>query len=582
MNRLSPPLCGGDFFYPPPRYFCNVTNAEIAEQLALLGKLLDIHGVEAEQARILGAAAFTVDKLDRPLQDEPRDRIGKIRGLWGKTAERIHEILDQGQLTELIEYSKNTPAGVLEMTRIKGLGPKKIHIVWKEIGIESLGELHYACQENRLTLYKGFGAKTQQNIREAIEYHLQHQGHFLWADVDQLLPQIAGYLKKCFGAEQVAVTGSFRRQDPTIEELTFVVQADRTRVHAAFQTAQPPTTLDEDSSGILYQLTNGLRLRILDGTAPMAHRLFVSTADPDFLSAFPLDAAALTDFASEEAIFQAAQLPYLPPALRSDPIWIERSKNQAVPELIQTTDIRGIIHSHSTWSDGANTIPEMAVAAQEGGFEYLVLSDHSRAAFYAKGLSIEQVQQQQLEIDSINQRLKAASVNAPFHVFKSIESDILSDGQLDYPDEILKTFDLVIASIHSQLTMSEEKAMSRLIKAIENPYTTILGHPTGRLLLSRKGYPINHHKIIDACIANNVVIELNAHPRRLDIDWKWIPYILDKGGWISIDPDAHELAGYHDIQYGVLVAQKGGLTADRNLSSLSLPEFQKFLKTHKS
>ncbi len=220
----------------------------------------------------------------------------------------------------------------------------------------------------------------------------------------------------------------------------------------------------------------------------------------------------------------------------------------------------------------------MAVEAKRLNFEYLVISDHSRAAFYAKGLSIEQIEKQHLEIDLINRKMSADPNNGTFHVFKSIESDILSDGQLDYPDDILKSFDLVIASVHSQLSMTEEKAMARLIKAIENPYTRILGHPTGRLLLSRKGYPIDHKKIIDACIANKVVIELNAHPRRLDIDWQWIPYILDKGGWISINPDAHELAGFNDIRYGVLVAQKGGLTADRNLSSLNLTDFKSFLQ----
>lgn len=553
-----------------------MTNADIAEQLELLGKLYDIHGQEPEQAKILGAAAFTVDKLDRPLSAEPRERIGKIRGLWGKTAERIVELLETGKLEELSGWIDRTPQGVLEMLQIKGLGPKKIQIVWKEMGIESLGELLYACQENRLTLYKGFGEKTQKNIEEAIEYHLKHQGHFLWADVESLFPQIDGYLKKCFGADKVFVTGSYRRQDPTIEELSFEVQADRSQVKAAFQTAQPPEVLNETPEYILYQLANGLRLHLSDGQAPLPKRLFTSTATSAFLESLG-EKVQLPEYENEESLFESYGLPYLPPALRSDPIWIERTRSQGVPTLIQPGDIKGIIHSHSTWSDGSNTIEEMATEAIRLGFEYLVISDHSRSAFYAKGLSIEQVEKQQKEIESLHQKIKG-SPDQPFRIFKSIEADILSDGQLDYPNEILKTFDLVIASVHSQLTMTEEKAMSRLIKAIENPYTTILGHPTGRLLLSRKGYPIDHKKIIDACIANQVVIELNAHPRRLDIDWKWIPYVLDKGGWISINPDAHELAGYNDIKYGVLVAQKGGLTADRNLSSLPLDEFNRFLE----
>ena len=554
-----------------------MTNAEIAEQLELLGKLLDIHGQEPEQAKILGAAAFTVDKLDIPLAAEPKERIGKIRGLWGKTAERIHELVETGALSELVELVKNTPTGVLEMLQIKGLGPKKIQIVWKEMEIETLGELLYACQENRLTLYKGFGAKTQQNIQEAIEYHLQHQGHFLWADVEALFPQIEGYLKKCFGEHAVAVTGSYRRQDPTIQTLSFVIQSERTKVKAAFQTAQPPAILDETADRILFQLANGLQLELLDGTASLPRRLFMSTATPEFLSGLPKE-ITIPEAADEPGIFESLRLPYLLPCLRSDATWIERSATIEIPELIKPEDINGIIHNHSKWSDGSNTIAEMAAEAKRLGFEYLVISDHSRSAFYAKGLSIEQIEKQQLEIDRLNEELKQDTGKGPFHVFKSIEADILSEGQLDYPDEILKTFDLVIASVHSQLNMTKEKAMARLIKAIENPFTTILGHPTGRLLLSRKGYPIDHKKIIDACIANKVVIELNAHPRRLDVDWKWIPYILDKGGWISIDPDAHELAGFNDIRYGVSVAQKGGMTANRNLSSLKLTDFRAFLQ----
>ena len=554
-----------------------MTNAEIAEQLSLLAKLMDIHGQEPEQTKILGAAAFTVDKLEQALSQEPRERIGKIRGLWGRTSERIQEILEKGRSGELEDYLTKTPNGVMDMLQIKGLGPKKIHLIWKEMGIESLGELLYACQENRLTLYKGFGEKTQQNIRESIEYFLQHQGNFLWAEVETLYPQIEGYLKKIFGTDRVMVTGSYRRQDPVIEELAFVIQADRTALKKAFQTAQPPTILEEDQESILYQLTNGLRLRLFDVEHHVCERLFQTTAEKAFLDEMEKRGAIRGAFSSEEALFQSLHLPYIPAPLRSDPCWIEIATSGSLPTLIVPEDIRGIIHSHSKWSDGSNSIEEMAYEAIRCGFEYLVISDHSRAAFYANGLSIERIEQQHGEIDQLNKKLIATLPDTTFRLFKSIEADILSDGQLDYPSDVLSQFDLVIASVHSQLSMGEEKAMARLIKAIENPYTTILGHPTGRLLLSRKGYPINHKKIIDACIANQVVIELNAHPRRLDIDWTWIPYVLEKGGWISINPDAHELAGFQDIRYGVMVAQKGGLTAERNLSSLRLTEFEQYL-----
>ena len=213
----------------------------------------------------------------------------------------------------------------------------------------------------------------------------------------------------------------------------------------------------------------------------------------------------------------------------------------------------------------------MANVCIKRGLEYLVISDHSQTAFYANGLKEDRIKEQHKYIDELNTKL------SPFKIFKSIESDILNDGSLDYSEAVLKTFDLVIASVHSNLKMNEEKAMKRLIKAIENPYTTILGHMTGRLLLSRNGYPVDHKKIIEVCAANHVVIELNAHPRRLDIDWKWIDYAIEKGVLLSINPDAHALDGFDDIKYGVLAAQKGGMTKQNNLSSFSLKEFDNWL-----
>ena len=237
----------------------------------------------------------------------------------------------------------------------------------------------------------------------------------------------------------------------------------------------------------------------------------------------------------------------------------------------------GTLHNHSTWSDGINTVEEMALYCRdELKLQYLGMCDHSKSAFYAKGLSIERVLQQQEEIDHLNKNLGG------FRIFKGIESDILYDGSLDYPDEILKRFDFIVASVHSILKMDEAKATSRLIKAIENPYTTILGHPTGRLLLSRSGYPINYKKVIDACAANQVVIEINANPLRLDLDWRWHQYALDKGVWLSVNPDAHRKEGFLDMHYGILAARKGGLYKEKCLNALSRMEIETFFKTLKS
>jgi DNA polymerase (family 10) len=300
---------------------------------------------------------------------------------------------------------------------------------------------------------------------------------------------------------------------------------------------------------------------------------FMLACSPEFWTAWQAlpNFDASPSFESEKAIFDQVQIPFIPPAQREAPSIIQDAFSKGISQPIQYNDIKGIIHSHSTWSDGLHTIEQMALAAKEKGFEYLVISDHSKSAFYANGLQEDRIRAQHKEIELLNKKL------APFVIFKSIESDILNDGSLDYPDEILALFDLVIASVHSNLKITEEKAMMRLMNAIENPYTSILGHATGRLLLSRKGYPIDHEAIIEACAANNVVIELNAHPRRLDIDWRYIRQAVDQDVLISINPDAHAIDGFEDCSYGVLVAQKAGLTAAQNLSSFSLSEMMEFI-----
>ena len=354
-----------------------------------------------------------------------------------------------------------------------------------------------------------------------------------------------------------------------------MVDATNNVVKEKMQSANPPELIDENETSIAYKLRNGLKIRFYTGKGAFAKRLFDTSGSSAFIESFnnifSNDVFVDDSNTEESVIFTNAGIQYIEPFLREATSVIEKAKTFSIPKLIQPEDIKGIIHSHSTWSDGSNTIEEMAAAAIAKGFEYLVLSDHSKSAFYANGLDEERIKQQHRQIDEINAKL------APFKIFKSIESDILYDGNLDYSNSILETFDLVIASVHSILNMTEEKAMQRLITAIENPYTTILGHPTGRLLLSRKGYPINHTLIIDACAANNVVIELNANPNRLDIDWRFIEYALKKNVLISINPDAHTIEGYNDIRYGVLAAQKGMLTKENNLSSFSLAELEVFL-----
>lgn len=549
-------------------------NSQISEHFSLLSKLMDIHGENSFKSRTYSIAAYNVDQLDQPLADMPRESIALLKGMQGSVGQKVVELLDTGHLSALDEIMALTPVGVVEMLQIKGLGPKKIHSIWKEMEIESLGELLYACHENRLTRFKGFGAKTQQNIQEGIEYYMQNQGHFLFAEMEELFPQVNGYLQKLFGEQQVAVTGRYRRHETTLDELVFEIQADISDVKPKFQTAQPPELLEETEQSLLYKLKNGLKLRLLTGKDPLPLRIFKSTGSPEFVNAFlknyPVNAAGSGN--DDRSVFAEAGLTWLPPFVREQADALQMAAEGNLPALIETSDIRGIIHSHSTWSDGVHSLEQMAIACRDKGWEYLVISDHSKSATYARGLTEERIKEQHREIEALNERM------APFRIFKSIECDILNDGSMDYPDDVLASFDLVIASVHSNLKMSEEKAMMRLTKAVNNPYVRILGHPTGRLLLSRRGYPVNHEQLIDACANTGVVLEINAHPRRLDLDWQWIQVARSKNVLLSIDPDAHSIEGFDDIRYGVLAAQKGWLSKEGNLSSFNREAFEKFIK----
>ena len=544
-------------------------NYFIADQFALLSKLMDIHGENSFKSKSYSSAAFTIEKLPVQLQEIEREKIFGLKGIGESTGKKIIEILDKGYLSALEEYIGKTPPGVLEMMQIKGLGPKKISTIWKEMEIESMGELLYACNENRLARFKGFGAKTQENVKDSINFFLKHKGSHLYAEVEEYALKLQGVFEAEFGKQNISITGAFRRQMEIISELEWVINFPVEKLKS-FLLASGFMEEEEGASFSAFRGEENILLKFYSVTPElMARKLFETSCSTEFLEEWNRIAKTTDDrFGSEEEIFQKASLPFLPPFQRDFPAILSLKDKSVYASPLEVTDIRGIIHSHSTWSDGSDSIEKMAEACIRKGYEYLVISDHSKSAFYANGLQEERIILQHEEIDALNQKL------APFRIFKSIESDILNDGSLDYSPEVLSSFDLVITSIHSNLKMSEEKAMSRLIKAIENPYTTILGHMTGRLLLSRPGYPVNHSKIIDACRANNVIIELNANPRRLDMDWRFIREAIDKGLMISIDPDAHDIAELDFCRYGVYVAQKAGLKKEQNLSSLPLKEME--------
>jgi DNA polymerase (family X) len=543
-------------------------NYFIADQLSLLSKLMDIHGENAFKSKSYSSAAFTLEKLPQQVAELPKEKIYSLRGIGESVGNKIVEILEAGELKQLKEYISNTPAGVLEMMNIKGLGPKKIHTLWKEMHIDSIEELKKACEQDLISGKKGFGQKTQQNILRSIEFQEESSGKYLYAKVEAFAEALTAKLKDKFPGQFLEITGEFRRQLEIIESLDWVTTISDNDLKNFLINEHIELVSDRDNMLVL-NADNTLLLRFfISEEKEFYKKLFETSASEDFLNAWKPVNVTLT---GEEQIFTNAGLNYIPPFLREFPGIIEKAKHQKFDNFVQPSDIKGLIHSHSNWSDGAYTIEEMAKKLIDLGFEYLVISDHSKAAYYANGLSEQKIKEQHKYIDELNKNL------APFKIFKSIECDILTDGSLDYTNEVLSTFDLVITSVHSNLDMDEEKAMKRLLGAITNPYTTIMGHMTGRLLLRRKGYPVDHKLIIDACAEHHVAIEINANPNRLDMDWRWIDYALEKGLMLSVNPDAHTTEEFHNIKYGVFMGQKGGLTSDKNLSSFSLAEFETYL-----
>ena len=556
-------------------------NKAIARTLRLLSQLMELHNENPFKIKSVANAAFKVDKLPFAIKEKSLEEIGQIDGLGKSISGKVWELLQTGTMNDLQAILSNTPDGIVEMLGIKGIGPKKIGVIWKDLQIENIGELYYACNENRLIEAKGFGLKTQDEIRKIIEFKMAAEGKFLYAQaeplVNKLFEDLSIWLNKFDKEALLGVAGEYRRCLEIIDEIELVLGSNELEVLSLNLPDFEPLQFEMVTEQ-LYRATTPFGLKVSLNLVPKQDfylSYFELTGNFEHVRQV-LALAGTGNFESEEAIYEKAGLAFVAPELREDLGEIELAKSGSLPTLIGYEDLKGSLHNHSTWSDGVNSLEEMALYCKDHlQLEYLGICDHSRSAFYAKGLNEQQVYAQHKEIDLLNARL------APFRIFKGIESDILYDGSLDYSEEVLKTFDFVVASVHSILRMDEAKATSRLITAIENPYTTILGHPTGRLLLSRKGYPIDYKKVIDACAANKVVIEINANPLRLDLDWRWHRYALEKGVLLSINPDAHRTEGFHDMKYGVLVGRKGGLQAQECLNTFTLEDITQYFNNKK-
>ena len=570
--------------------------SNILEEIALL---LELNGESQFKSRAYRNAARSLKNLDQPLEDLVREnRVDTIKGIGKGLAEKISEGVLSGEISYLKELRDAVPAGLLEMVNLPGLGPRKVIAIHEKLDISTIGELEYACRENRLMTLDGFGKKTQDSILKAIEFRRSfsdlHLRHHAQVAAESFVAAVSGI--PC--VEKVKLCGSLRRGCETIKTIDIVAvvrennREEAVRQIQSLENVQTVTTGNDRQCSIALDGGFTIELCMVENTE-FTGAIVHSTGSPEHISALRTRAEArgmvlneygllrqndgnTEDLQDEPSFYEALELPFIEPELREGLGEIEAAEADELPDLLDVSDIKGMLHIHTTASDGVNTVRELADAAVALGAEYLGICDHSRSATYAGGLSVDDLHKQWDEIDEVNAELTG------FRVLKGIESDILSDGRLDYDDTVLEGFDFVIASIHSGLKMSAEQATERVLAAIRHPAVSILGHPTGRLLLAREGYPVDLERVIEEAATRNVAIELNASPHRLDLDWRWCRRAREAGVRIAINPDAHSIAGLNDVHIGVKVGRKGWLEPADVINTLPVSEFLQAVHSAKS
>lgn len=567
----------------------------LIQMLGEFGTLLELDGANAFKS---GAYHRAV----RSLTDYQGDlgvllesgRATEIDGVGKGIAEKIDEFLKTGHIEELDALRVKYPRGLVELTELPGLGAKKVRALFDALQIDSLATLEAACVDGRLASQKGFGKKTVENLLVAIAQRRQYAGRFLLDEARHLSDAIVGALRDHEATIRAEATGSVRRWKETVKDLDFVVSTEdpgalmeyfATMPGASRVLAQGPT-----KTSILLQ--NGMQadLRCVNPVQfPWTLHHFTGSKEHNTAmrsiakerglrlneyGLFPEGSDVSLPAESEADVFGALCMMWIPPELREDSGEIAAATARRLPPLLRMDQIRGMAHMHTQASDGQPTLEDYVEWGLARKIQWLGIADHSQTAAYAGGLTPERVLRQHEQIDALN----ADCTPKGFRLLKGIESDILGDGSLDYEPALLQRFDFIVASVHSGFNLSEAEMTARIIRAIENPYTTILGHATGRLLLRREGYPVDQHALIRACVQNGVAIEINANPYRLDIDWRVVRYAVEQGCWLSIGPDAHTIGGLDHLVFGVAMARKGWSTQERVLNCLSADDFLAFAR----
>jgi len=568
---------------------------EVASILEEIGTLLELKGENPFKTRAYFNAARTISGLTENLDELVESgEIQSVKGIGKALAEKITTLVMTGNLPYYEELKVEFPPTIFELMNIPGLGPKKIKKLYETLGISSLVELEYACNENRLLDLDGFGAKSQENILQGIEARKKYSEKFHYPIAEESANVIYTYIKKAKGIKRSEIAGSLRRKKEIIGDIDILVSATQKDAPGIMNqfTSSPDVEhiVAEGKTKSSVRLKTGINVDVRvvkDSEFPFALHYFTGSKEHNVqmrrianqhkmklneYGLFHESNNKAVPCKEEKDIFEKLGLVYIEPELREDTGEIEAAAENDLPDLIDEKDLKGTFHCHTTYSDGANTLEEMAEAARNRNWSYLGIADHSQAAQYARGLSKSDLKKQRKEIDALNRKYKS------FRIFHGVESDILSDGSLDYDDKTLADLDYVVASVHSRFKMTESEMTKRVIKAIKNKHMTILGHPTGRLLLSRDGYQIDLVQIINAVADYGKAIEINSHPYRLDLDWRMVKYVREKGVKIFINPDAHNIDGLGDVRFGVGIARKGWLGPEDVVNTKTLHEIQTHLK----
>ena len=567
-----------------------ISKKDIIRILEEIAVLLELKGESPFKSIAYANAARRLETLEEGLDElVRRGELTSIKGIGDALSKKITELVTTGRLEYYENLRASIPPGHLEMLRIPGLGPKKIRALHEKLAIETLGELEYACMENRLVELPGFGARTQQKILTGIEHLKRYKERHLYSEALIPAEKLLGMLLGAPGVLTASLAGSIRRGNETVKDIDLLAATGKpeplSHWFAGLPDVESVTGRGDTKVSVVLRSGVGADLRIVSPQEfPYALHHFTGSKEHNVamrgrakqlgikMNEYGLfQDDVLIPCASEQDVFKALGLAWVPPELRENTGEIEAAETGVMPSLVEAKDIRGILHIHTSASDGSSSLEEIVAAARKMGLEYVGITDHSEAAFYAGGLTPEAVRHQHKAIDAMNRKDPA------FRIFKGIEADILPDGRLDYNDATLETFDFVIAAIHSHFGMSEEEMTARILKALENRHTTILAHPTGRLLLAREPYALDLEKIIDAAASRGKVIELNANPHRLDLDWRHCKYAKRQGARIAINPDAHHVSGLEDIRYGLNIARKGWLEAQDIINCMGLGEMKEFL-----